>query len=139
MTEKEMQTLFGKYLKKTPPKESEVYELKICKTSSLPFNSVKPHQIENLLQAETSSFYHKITDPPVFYGMNTKFNILRPFDCFCLVKVKAYIILWFFKPRKLKQFIKIRIKDFLKLKAISDRMSFNEQMVLGIDHEIINI
>ena len=139
MVERDMQVLFGKYLKDNPPKESEVYELKICKTNSLPFDKIQQHQIDALNQVELGSFYHKITDPPVFYGMNSRFNLKRPFDCFCIVKAKAYIIIWFYKPRQLKEFIKIRIGDFLKLKETSDRMSFTEEMVLRIKHEIINI
>ena len=132
-----MQVLFGRHLKDNPPKETEVYELKICKGNSLPFNSVKQHQIDALTQTQTSSFYHKLTDPPVFYGMKTRFNVKRPFDCFCLVKVNAYLVFWFYKPRKPKQFIKVRIKDFLKLKEASSKMSFTEEEISGIATDIL--
>ena len=139
MTEKDMQVLFGKYLKDNPPKETEVYELKICKGNSLPFNSVKQHQIDALSQTQTSSFYHKLTDPPVFYGMKTRFNVKRPFDCFCLVKVNAYLVFWFYKPRQPKQFIKIGIKDFLRFEEGAVKKSFREEEILNVANEVINI
>lgn len=138
MTERDMQVLFGKYMETHSPKESEVYELKICKQSPLPFASLKQHQIEALLRAEMGALYHKITDQP---WMSTKwsYTLKKPFDCFCLVKVKAYVVIWFYKPRQPKQFIKMRIGNFLKLKMTSGRMSFTEKMALEVEHEILNI
>ena len=139
MKEMDMQTFFGKAIQKTPPKETEIYELKICKNNSFPFDKIKPHQIEALLKAESSSFYHKITDPPVFYGMNSRFNIKRPFDCLCLVNVKAYLVFWFYKPNQPKKFIKVRINDFLEFKSKSKMKSFKEAEILGVASEVVNI
>lgn len=132
-----MQVLFGKYLKVNSPKQTEVYELKICKGNALPFDHLKQHQIDALLQVNDGSLYHKLTDPPIFQGMKTRFNSPRPFDCFCLVKIPAYIILWFYKPREKKVFIKISIKDFIFLSRTSKRKSITEEMALAIGHKIL--
>ena len=139
MKEMDMQTFFGKAIQRTPPEETEIYELKICKGSSMPFDKIRPHQIEALFKAETEFFYHKITDPPVFYGMNSRFNIKRPFDCLCLVNVKAYLVFWFYKPKQPKKFIKVRIKDFLIFKEGSKRKSFKEEEILKVASEVIDI
>ena len=127
MTEKVMQTLFGKHLKIDPPSETEIYELKIVKGNALPFNSLKDHQRQALIQAHKEFFYHKITDPPVFYGMNTRFNRSRPFDCFIVVKVNAYVVIWYYKPRQKKEFIKIHIQDFYEEELKADRKSLTEE------------
>ena len=132
-----MQTLFGKYLKDTPPKETEVYELKIVKGKSLPFDSVKVHQREALLDVETKSLYHKITDFPIFQGSKTRFTRPKPFDCICFQGTKAYVVVWFFVPRTKKVFYKIRIKDFLELEKNAGRKSMTEKMVKEIGVEII--
>jgi hypothetical protein len=92
-----------------------VYELKICKGSSLPFNAVKDHQIKGLLEAETG-LYHKITDFPIFAGNKMRFNHPKPWDCAMFNKTIGYVVVWFYKPRQPKIFHKIAIKDFLKLK-----------------------
>jgi hypothetical protein len=137
MVEKDMQVLFGKYLKSTPPKQSEVYELKICKGNALPFDKVKDRQIDVLYQVNHGSYYHKLTDPPIFEGMKTRFNVPRPFDCFCLVNVPAFIIVWFYKPREKKVFIKISIEDFIDLKKREKRKSMTEEMALEIGKRIL--
>lgn len=134
-----MQTIFGNLLKNNPPRETEVYELKICKGTSLPFASVKEHQIEALKKVETAGFYHKLSDPPVFYGMNTRFNIKRPFDCLCIVRAKAFLVFWFYKPKQLKRFIKVRINDFLELKDKIGKKSFTEPEILGIATEVVTV
>lgn len=127
-----MQTMFGKHIKNNPPLESEVYELKISKGNSLPFDSVQEHQIIALVNAENDGLYHKITDPPIFYGGKMRFNVPRPFDCMFLIKAKAFIILWFYHERQKKVFIKIPISIFLKEKNLSERKSLTEQRALEI-------
>lgn len=126
MTESQMQTLFRDYLLANPPKETEAYELKICKSNRLPFDAVRPHQVEALLQAETEHLFHKITDPPMFAGSRTRFNKPRPFDCLVLDKIKSFVVVWFFRPREKKVFLKIPIKNFLGYKANSTMKSFTE-------------
>jgi penicillin-binding protein-related factor A (putative recombinase) len=137
MTEKDMQVLFGEILKNNPPKETEVYELKICKKSSLPFSAIKDHQLESLYLSEAAGLYHKLSDPPIFRGMRTRFNIKRPFDCFYLTHVKAFLVIWFYKRGEKKQFIKIKVKDFIDFKRRSIKKSLTEKEALAISSEII--
>lgn len=134
MTEKLMQTMFGKYLEANPPLQSELYELKICKKSSIPFNAVQPHQIAALLKATTTALYHKIADSPVSWGAGTavRFTAKKPFDCFILVGAPAYIVIWFYHPRGKKVFIKISIGVFLQEMQTSVRKSLTETRALEI-------
>ena len=124
-----MQTFFGKYLKENSPDETEVYELKFTKGISIPFDRVPEHQIEALLKSENEGLYHKITDQPWGRTSNIRYTSKKPFDCLFITKVKAYLVVWFYVPRKPKIFYKIRIKDFLEMEKQTDRKSFTEDMV----------
>lgn len=126
MTESAMQTMFRDWIKINPPSTSEVYELKISRNPSLPFDSLQEHQAKALLDAKKGLF-HKLTDPPVFYGGQMRFNVPRPFDCMFLTNIEGFVIIWFYKPRTPKVFYKIPIKVFLHERDISDRKSITEQ------------
>jgi len=131
VVEKHMQSIFGKYLKEHLPQQNEVYELKMTSGTSIPFNAVREHQVENLQKAEEKDFYHRITDQPVsYYGSKARFTLRKPFDCLSMAKSKAYVVVWFYKPRKEKVFIKMRIEDFLRMKKYAKRKSFTEEMAL---------
>lgn len=121
-----MSLFFKKHLKNHPPAKSEIYELKICRGTSQPFDSVREHQVQALLGV-ANGFYHKITDPPMFYGQETRFNAPRPFDCFYLTGLQGYVVIWFYKPRATKEFIKIKIQDWMKEKRESVRKSITEE------------
>jgi len=127
-----MQTLFRDYIKHNSPIFPEVYELKICKSTSLPFDAVKKHQTKALLDSKKFGFFHKLTDPPIFYGGKMRFNLPRPFDCMWLIGVKAFVVVWFYKPRQPKIFIKIPIQNFIDLEGKSVRKSMTEEMALSI-------
>ena len=137
MKEKTMQTLFRDYIKKHPPHQTEVYELKICKGTSLPFTSVADHQVEALIQAEEGLFY-KIPDQPISWGANTKlrFAAKKPFDCLYIVKSNAYVIIWFYTPRTKKVFIKIPIFAWLDERNTSNRKSLTELKALELGEKI---
>lgn len=137
-----MQSLFGAYLKENPPKETEAYELKITKHNSLPFKDVKEHQVEALLKTEGKGLYHRITDQPWIENRPYSYTLKKPFDCFCLVNAKAYVVVWYYKPRQPKVFLKIRIQDFLKFKRLAEKAGFKslkEQMAQEIASETLNI
>ncbi len=138
MRESDMQTLFGKYLRQNSPNQTEVYELKISRGPSLPFNSLQDHQAKALLEVETG-FFHKLTDPPIFYGGKMRFNVPRPFDCLYVKKALGFVVLWFYHPREQKVFIKIPIKEFLHERDISTRKSITEirALEIGIPMRII--
>ena len=136
MKEKEMQVLFSKYLKANPPNQSEAYELKICKGSSLSFSAVKDHQIKGLLDA-TNGLYHKISDSPIFAGSMTRFTNFKPCDCLYLKNVVGYVVILFYKPRKFKITYIINIRDFLNEKERSNRKSLTEGKAIEIASKII--
>ena len=127
-----MQTFWTNHIKKVPPEKSEVWELKYTKGNSIPFDAVKEHQIDALLAAKWNGLYHKLTDPPVFYGQQTRFNVKRPFDCMFIKMVDAYVLIWFYKPRAPKVFVKIDVEEFLAEKHRSLRKSLTEEMALKI-------
>jgi len=139
MKERNMQTFFGKYVKSNPPKENEAYELKFTSGVSLPFASIPEHQIESLLKVEDGWLYHRITDQPWIKDRPYAYTLKKPFDCLCMVNAKGFVVVWFYKPRRSKRFIKIRIKDFILLRDNSKRKSFTEAMALEIADSVIAI
>lgn len=102
MKEKDIQTLFGRRIDR-----HGVYELKLCKGPSLGFDRVEPHQERALMRACGQGLYHKISD----YSPGEK-----PFDCFYLSGVPAYVVVVFFVPRKKKLAYCIPIFQWILLK-----------------------
>jgi hypothetical protein len=139
MNEGDMQRMFGKYLEENLPDGNEVYELKFTSGKSIPFNKVKKHQIENLEEAETGGFYHRIKDEPWGYTRKHRFTLKKPFDCLAMPKARGYIVVWFYHPRAPKKFIKIRLKDYLIMKENAGRKSFTEEMAMEHASRIIKI
>ena len=139
MKEKNLQVIFGNYLKENPPNETAVYELKMCKGKSMPFSQVAEHQIEALQQAKHGNLYHKITDQPVSWGKNTKmrFTKPKPCDCFNICKANAYIVIVYYKPRQKKEFILIDILQFITERDNSKRKSLTEARAREIADKII--
>src|SRR3990172_13377198 len=133
MIEKQMQTTWTKHIRSNPPNQSEVWELKIVKTKSLRFDAIRPHQRKALLDAKTVGLYHKLQDIPVtYYSSKSRFTHHSPFDCMFLKDIKAYVVVWFYKPRKQKVFLKIEIYDFISLENNTDRKSFTEDMAMAV-------
>lgn len=84
------------------------FELKLCKGPSIPFDAVKPHQLEALLAISSDKgLFHKLTDPPIFSKSKTRFNVKRPFDAMFLKYIPAYIVICRYIPRKPKLFLYI--------------------------------
>ena len=126
MNEKNFQTFFTKWIK-DHPQETSVFELKICKLKSIPFDAVKKHQAEALHTAKYGFLYHKINDMPIFAGSKTRFTNPKPFDCFSISAANAYVVIWFYKPRKKKEMIWIDIDEWLYEASTSDRKSLTEE------------
>lgn len=137
MKESDMQTIFGRYIRTIKPKRSAVFELKISKGKSLPFNALKDHQIAALQGVTELGFYHKLIDPPVFANMETRFNAPRPFDCLYLKGIEAFVVIWFYHERQPKKFIFIPISRFLDERDNSDRKSLTEERAKEIGTEIL--
>jgi predicted nucleic acid-binding Zn ribbon protein len=115
MNESDFQTKFTRYLKYRG--ETGAYELKLAKGKSLAFSSVADHQYESLQCAKLYTLVHKISDE----GLSRK-----PFDCFCLKKTPAYIVVMYYSIG-IKHFYMIDINDFIKEKMICRRKSLTEK------------
>jgi len=133
-----MQGFFGRHLLENPPCETSVYELKFTREKSLRFDALAKHQKEALKQAESIGLYHRITDQPWIKDRPWAYTLKKPFDCL-FVKCKAYVVIWFYKPRKPKIFYAIRINDFLAMETMSERKSFTEDMVERYAEDLIEI
>jgi len=125
MKEKNIQTLFGQ--------QNEIegfFELKLCKGKSIRWDAVRDHQIAALgLAASETGFYYKIPDSPVSTTQNTdgfRFTKRKPFDCFFLRGLPAYVVICWYVPRKLKTLYYITIGDYVAAMERAAKKSFNE-------------
>lgn len=126
MKESTMQTAFTKWIKYEANEfflgESVSFELKIEKTHRFSFAKVKDHQIKGLRQSKTG-MAHKISDSPIFSGQKTRFTAAKPFDCMYLKAKEAYVVVWFYVPRKPKIFYLIEVEVFELMKVFHDKKS----------------
>lgn len=124
MKESDIQTIFKKV-----NDIQGVFELKLCKEKTpFAFNRLAEHQKESLLAVRSETgFFHKLIDPPIFPGMKTRFNAKRPFDCFYLGGIPAYVVVCWYFPRKLKRFFYITIRAFVREQEQSTRKSLTMQ------------
>lgn len=119
MKEKDIQTLF-----RDSNTVMGIFELKLCKGNSLPFNTVKDHQRTALLNVSSNTgFFFKIPDSPIFTGQNTRFSALKPFDCLALANIPAYVVICFYIPRKYKSCFYIPIRTFIQEEESNSRKS----------------
>ena len=125
MKEKDMQTLFTKWLKKYG--DTGAYELKLCKKKSMPYNKVEEHQIDALLKSRNGRYAYKISDMSL--GR-------KPYDCFCFHKSYAYVVIMFYVPRKPKIAYIIDIDLFLNAQMMYDRKSITEDICKDIGETI---
>lgn len=105
-------TLFLKYAKHNL-KHTFAFEAKICKSPSLPFEAVVPHQIANLNQAKHSTLGFKIPDA----------GWQNPFDGFQLHNTPAYVIIFWYQKRDDRRMTIIDVDEFIKEKETSNRKS----------------
>lgn len=111
--EADFQTKFTRWAKNNF-KDTAVFELKFSKTLSIPFSAVKDHQIANLLSAKHRQISYKI--PDVGYDQ-------KPFDCFCIARAKAYVVLMYYNSKNKKEFYMFDIDEFVHLKETHHRKS----------------
>ena len=126
MKERDFQTAFSKRNTVVG-----VFELKFCKGTSLPFKSVAEHQERALSHAACGDgLYHKITDSPFFKDPKgrMRFTKPKPFDCFFLRDINAYVVIMFWVSRKKKNVYYINIDDFIIMRDEADRKSITEKM-----------
>jgi hypothetical protein len=116
-----------------------VFELKLCKTKSIRFDSVKPHQIEALEGAATGGLFHKISDFPMFAGSKTRFNRQKPFDFFFLKKTPSYVVICFYEPRKKKICYYVPAWRWVNLSITSGKKSIREERIKINSYYIIDL
>ena len=104
-----------------------VFELKLCKSKSIRFDSVKPHQVAALLEANENGLYHKISDFPMFAGSKTRFNKPKPFDFIYLKHTPSYVVICFYIPSKRKTCYYIAIKDWIMADFETSKKSITEE------------
>jgi len=105
----------------------------------MPFDRVNPHQIKALNQARKGNLYHKISDSPIYAGMQTRFTAPKPFDCLNISQANAYVVIWYYRPRERKYFILIDVRDFIVETRESDRKSLTEERAKKIASKIIEL
>ena len=128
--EKDFQGRFNKWLKYHWMKKSAAFELKICKKKSLSFSAVKSHQIDGLLHAKHGSVVKKLSDID---------PAQKPFDCFILANVMAFVVILFYEPRKQKEAFLIDIDDFVEERDKSNRKSITKERGAELSKYIIRI
>jgi len=134
MKERDFQTLFGKH---NPL--FGIFELKFCKSKSLPFSALADHQEEALLAVSSGEgFYHKITDQPVFAESKVRFTRQKPFDCFKIAHTPAYVVVCFWTSRKKKMAYYILISDWIEMREEADRKSLTERMAMEYSEFVID-
>jgi hypothetical protein len=122
MRESIFQTEFLKWIKYQSKLKTAVFELKLTKGISLPFDAVLPHQLDSLLNAKHRKLGYKIPDDSVGY---------KPFDSFVVSKVPAYIVVRFYK-RGDKKFYMIDVDDWVLESEKSKRKSITEERAAEI-------
>ena len=135
MKEKDIQRLFGKVIN-----IPGVFELKLCKGNSLPYNAVKEHQIDALLDISTGKgLYHKIADQTFGRAGQFGHTLKKPFDCFYVKRYPAYVGICYYKPRQLKKVYLIDIQIFISLKIMDDRKSLTEDKARDASQHIVEV
>lgn len=129
--EKDMQTLFGKWVKKNKHlyPRSVAWELKICKGKSLPYSRIEEHQEYYLIETSTVGTFNKLSDATPG---------LKHYDCY-LIKGDAYIVIMFYEPRKEKIAYAIDISTWTCYKEKSSRKSITEEECAKIATKIIKL
>lgn len=106
-SEANFNTYFNKWLKAVY-KQTAAFELKQTKTTSIPFSSVVPHQVQALSQVRNGTFVWKIPDC----------GFQNPFDCFSMVRMDAFVVIKY--P---DFFCLIDINDWTQEDKIAERRS----------------
>lgn len=121
MLEKDFQTEFNRWLKYRW-KTTGAFELKLTKGKSIPFDAIRPHQLQNLYNTKHSHLIYKIPD----VGFSQK-----PYDCVAFYGAAAYIVVMFYE-RGQREFFMVDIDDWQKAVQESDRKSFTVEDIRKI-------
>lgn len=140
MKEKDIQSLFGKMLPRIGI--SGVFELKLIKTGRFEFKRLAKHQEDALVAVNSAKgLYHKISDSLPVFGSSKfmRFTSKKPFDCFFLKEIPAYIALCFYKPRETKRVYIIQIEKYLAFKSMATKKSGTEEELGKLSSYIVEL
>lgn len=131
---KEVNLLYGAF---------ELKLVNLTKSKSFAYDHVADHQIEALQAISTGKgLYHKIADSPVSWQTKMRFGKPKPFDCFKLKDIPAYVVICWYNPEKArgnKEFHYIRIQAFLDKRAADPKKSMRIEASREIAEGILNI
>ncbi len=127
MLEKDFQLKFNKWVKYNYHKTA-VFELKLARGKSLPFNAVEEHQLFALRTAKHAKIIHKIADA----------GYTNPFDSFQIVGSEAFVVVMFYE-RGTRDFYMVDIDVWLSEMLSSDRKSLTEDRAkeIGISCKLV--
>lgn len=131
-----MQSFWTKHIENNPPARTEVYELKFTRENRIPFSSLAVHQADALIKVVIGSYYHRITDQPWLPDRKWAFTAKKPFDCFVIAHAEAFVVLWFYRPREEKIFIKIPIRKWIDAEQHHDKKSLSYEEALSIGEPV---
>jgi hypothetical protein len=109
VTERHFNTKFLAWLRSQ--KINGAFELKLTKGKSLPFSALKEHQKEALLAVKHNYLTAKIPDDSIGF---------KPFDCFGMGNMPAYVVAIFYKPRA-TNFYLIHIDAWIEFEKSMDK------------------
>ena len=109
--ERDFQREFSQWLRSVH-RQTGAFELKLSRTSSLPYSALAEHQEQALLNAKHGTLVYKIPDA----------GYQNPFDCVCLSGIPSFVVVRF--PSK-KTYL-IDIDDWARNRDRSKRKSLTE-------------
>jgi len=128
--EKQFQSAFSKFIREAHQygdhMESSAFELKIKKKGKrLNFNhDFQPQQLSKLLQAKHGCVYKKLSDAD---------PSMKPYDASQICYAKAFVVVMWYEPRKLKEMIWIDIDNLMLWRQTNgDPKSINENEARSI-------
>lgn len=99
------------------------FEIKVTPNKRIPFDAVKPHQIEALLAVKNGKFIYKIPDA----------GWQNPFDVLLMAGQPAWVVLAFTEPRKKTAVYIVDVELFLELQS-----EMNEVGIKSLSQELLN-
>jgi penicillin-binding protein-related factor A (putative recombinase) len=125
MNEAKIQTLFGR-----KNRVVGVFELKLVKDVSMPFKNVAEHQLASLYATAHDGLYHKISDASFEQ---------KPYDCFYLAEIPAYVVPVWYIPRKRKTAYYIAIDTYCQMVDSATRKSLTEEMARVVADYVVEL
>lgn len=126
--EKHFQTAWNHWVVRNWKFEASNFELKYSQGKPIPFNWVKPHQVQGLLDAKYDIIAWKYSDIDPRQ---------KPFDSSVLTGMPGYVILGYHPDKKI--YYLIDVDDWVKELATSKRKSITKERAKEISTHVIEI